>query len=114
MSSKICPVIFLFNRDGPAQRTSLRLNVSPASKRKKIKISTMVTWLMNPMAPMESALKKSPSLNCGLVNDHMGRRLLGHRRNIRRLAGRLINLSRGGLHFLHGVGLPLAACSQER
>src|SRR5664279_4006190 len=42
MSSRICTVIFLFDKDGPVNRTSLRLKVSPAINRKKVRNNTMI------------------------------------------------------------------------
>ena len=57
MSSKMCTVIFLSNSEGPVKLISLRLNVSPASRRKKTNSSTMVAWLTNPNNPMDPALK---------------------------------------------------------
>ena len=65
MSSRIRTVIFLSESEGPVNRTSFRLNVSPDSKRKKTKISTIIASPMNPNAPMEPAITKSPSFNLG-------------------------------------------------
>ncbi len=42
MSSMICTLILRFDSVGPDSRTSLRLNVSPPTRRKKVRNSTMI------------------------------------------------------------------------
>lgn len=61
----MCTVIVLSDNDGPVNRTGLRLNVSPDSKSKKTKISTVVDSPINPNTPMEPGIKNPLSLNIG-------------------------------------------------
>ena len=65
MSSRMWTVIFLFDSDGPVNRTSFRLNVSPPSSRKKTRKATIAAWITAPRAPIELSHRKLPSLNAG-------------------------------------------------
>src|SRR6266581_4951652 len=97
MSSRMCTVIFLCDSDGPVSRTSLRLKMSPATSRKKTRKNTMAASPMNPRAPMGAHPQKVAERECGLVEDDVrGGRLEG-RWTVRRLAGCLFDLTRGGL-----------------
>lgn len=49
ISSSSLTVIFLFDSDGPVSFTSLRLQVSPDSRRNK----TEIAWPLKPTAPID-------------------------------------------------------------
>ena len=65
MSSRIWTVILRFDSVGPVNRTSLRLKVSPPSRRKNTRKATMAAWPSAPRTPIELSHTKLPSRNVG-------------------------------------------------
>ena len=52
-------------------------------------------------------------LERGLIDHNAGGRVFGCRADLRRVASGLLDFACGGLHFLHGVGLPRAHAAEH-